>query len=184
MALPVIGDVLKLGAGALKIGDKVADAIPGPAESAIRQDRKRSSEALKRNQYGYSKAEKEQKLSGIMGDAARFGGFSGTNPYQLNKGITTLGQQIQQRGTQQLAKALTGQRGSAGVQVDAASRQAGQEAKALDKANTLDLVAQNRKGRQKITGPDGAISDGFDMAASMFDPTSGNKSVVSGIKKT
>ena len=142
-----MGKIAKGAGTALTAGKFLDAAIPGKSEKALRQVGKDARDRLSKDQYGTSKAEQEQEASKRLGSMARRGGFGGSNPYQLAKGITTLGQRIHQKGMHALAASLGAQEGAVRDPIAAKSRKMGREQKAED----VNLVRQFGDDTRKRT---------------------------------
>mgnify|MGYP003389286219 FL=1 len=143
----ILGKLAKGASTGLTVGKFLDAAIPGKSEQALRQVGKDARDRLSRGQYGMSKAEQEQETAKRLGSVERRGGFGGVNPYQLSKGAMSMGQQIQQKGMQALAKSLAGQESSVRGDVASKSRQMGREQQAGD----VNLVKELRDDTQKRT---------------------------------
>lgn len=147
-----MGKIAKGAGTALTAGKFLDAAIPGKSEKALRQVGKDARDRLSKDQYGTSKAEQEQEASKRLGSMARRGGFGGSNPYQLAKGITTLGQRINQKGMQALAASLGAQEGAVRDPIAAESRKMAREQKAADIKDVQKLAADTQKRTSAIVG--------------------------------
>lgn len=143
----ILGKLAKGASTGLTVGKFLDAAIPGKSEQALRQVGKDARDRLSRGQYGMSKAEQEQEAAKRLGSVERRGGFGGSNPYQLAKGITTMKQRINQKGMQALGESLGAQETSIRGGVASQSRQMGREQQAGD----VNLVKELRDDTQKRT---------------------------------
>ena len=148
----LLGKLAKGASTGLTVGKFLDAAIPGKSEQALRQVGKEARDRLSKNQYGMSKAEQEQEAAKRLGSVEQRGGFGGVNPYQLSKGAMSMGQQIQQKGMQALAKSLAGQESSVRGSVASQSRQLGRAQKAADIKDVQKLAADTQKRTSAIVG--------------------------------
>ena len=148
----LVGKAAKFGGTALTAGKFLDAAIPGRSERALRQVGKDARDRLEKGQYGLSKAEQEQEASKRLGSMGQRSGFSGVNPYQLSKGITSMGQRINQKGMEALAKSLGGQEGVVREGIDKYSRDLARTQQTADVKAVQDLAKDTQARTSAIVG--------------------------------